>query len=148
MELLGRSTKIVFGKTMSAEQTGAKFDKGEPFFIVMGLLLTAIVILGFGASALSLPEGPASLPLLYHLHGLIFLTWFVLFTLQASLIRYQRPVLHQVLGRFSLIQAVAMLLAGYLMMRSAYRIPSFSIGSNSHIASMMLVTVVVDVPVV
>ncbi|MDG1836468.1 MAG: hypothetical protein P8J22_13275, partial [Pseudomonadales bacterium] len=84
---------------MDAEKISAELSKGEPFFIVMGLLLTAIVISGFGASALSLPEGPASLPLLYHIHGLIFLTWFVLFTLQASLIRNQRPVLHQALGR-------------------------------------------------
>ena len=137
MKQLRRPKKFVFRKNMDAEKISAKLSKGEPFFIVMGLLLTAIVISGFGASALSLPEGPASLPLLYHIHGLIFLTWFVLFTLQASLIRNQRPVLHQALGRLSLILAVAMLLAGYLMMRSAYRIPSFSIGSNSHIASMM-----------
>ena len=64
---------------MDTDRKPANLTKGEPFFAVFGLLLTVIVISGFGASALALPEGPASLPLLYHLHGLIFLTWFVFF---------------------------------------------------------------------
>lgn len=122
---------------MDTDRKPANLTKGEPFFAVFGLLLTVIVISGFGASALALPEGPASLPLLYHLHGLIFLTWFVFFTLQANLIGNQRPKLHQTLGRLSVILAILMLLTGYFMMRSAYSNPAFGIGSNSHDASMM-----------
>lgn len=122
---------------MSSAQLDASITKGEPFFAYFGLLLTAIVIFGFGASAWSLEGGPASLPLLYHIHGFIFLAWFALFTVQASLIQNQRRELHITLGRLSVILAVSMLITGFLMMRSAYDSPSFSIGSNSRDASMM-----------
>ena len=122
---------------MSSSRQYARPSKGEPFFTFLGLLLTTIVIFGFGASARALPDGPASLPMLYHIHGFIFLAWFVFFTVQASLIRNQRPELHITLGHLSVILAVSMLITGFLMMRSAYNAPSFSIGSNSRDASMM-----------
>lgn len=109
----------------------------ESFFFGMGLLLTLIVLLGFLPPVLSKPNGAFSLPLLYHVHGLIFLCWFSLFTLQAYLARGRQLQLHRRLGQSSIAVAIAMLVTGYFMMRAAYALPEFVIGKNSHDASMM-----------
>ena len=103
----------------------------------MGLLLTMIVLLGFLPPVLSKPQGAFSLPLLYHIHGLIFVSWFVLFFVQASFVRGGNLKSHRRFGRLSIVLALAMLFSGYLMMRAAYALPEFAIGKNSHIASMM-----------
>ncbi len=110
---------------------------GEPFFVSMGLLLFCIVVAGFGASVLSKSGGVWSLPLLYHVHGFIFLSWFLLFTLQANFVRNQRLRVHRTMGQLSSVLAIAMLVTGYFMMRAAYDIADFRIGTNSHDASMM-----------
>ena len=43
----------------------------------MGILLTTIVLLGFIPPVLLKPNGAFSLPLLYHVHGIIFVSWLV-----------------------------------------------------------------------
>jgi hypothetical protein len=110
------------------------------FFLFMGALLTAIVLLGFIPPVLSKPNGAFSLPLLYHIHGMIFLSWFVLFSLQAYLVQGRYLRLHRQLGQCSIGVAIAMLITGYFMMRAAYALPEFVIGTNSHAASMMFPT--------
>lgn len=122
---------------MSADLGTAGERPGEPFFLIMGLILIAIVVSGFGASLWSKPHSIDSLPLLYHVHGTIFLAWFVLFTVQAGYVRGGLLHLHRKLGQLSFILAIAMLFTGYFMMKAAYRIPAFVIGDNSHEASMM-----------
>lgn len=122
---------------MSPEIHVPKRPSGEPFFVSMGLLLFCIVVAGFGASMFSKPGGVWSLPLLYHLHGFIFLSWFFLFTLQASFVRNQKLQRHQTVGKLSCVLAIGMLVTGYFMMRTAYNDADFRIGTNSHDASMM-----------
>ena len=109
----------------------------QSFFFYMGILLTSIVLLGFLPPVLSKPDGVFSLPLLYHIHGLVFVSWFGLFTLQAYLVRGRNLALHRQLGQSSVMIAVAMLITGYFMMRAAFALPEFAIGGNSHVASMM-----------
>jgi hypothetical protein len=106
----------------------------------MGMLLTSLVLLGFIPPALTRPDGIASLPLLYHLHGLIFVSWFGLFTFQAYLVRDRNFRLHRLLGKSSVVIALAMLVTGYLMMRAAFAHPDFSIGNNDQIVSIMYPT--------
>lgn len=110
---------------------------GEPFFASMGLLMFCIVVAGFGASVFSKPAGVGSLPLLYHLHGFTFLSWFFLFTLQACFVRANQLQRHQTVGQLSCVLAIGMLVTGYFMMRTAYTDADFRIGTNSHDASMM-----------
>jgi len=112
-------------------------SSGEPFFRYMGLLLTAIVLVGFVPPVLSKADGVFSLPLLYHVHGLVFVCWFVLFFMQASFVQRGHSQKHRLFGRLSIAIAIAMLVSGYFMMRAAYALPEFSIGKNSHVASMM-----------
>ncbi len=110
---------------------------GEPFFGWMGALLTAMVVLGFGASVAVKLGGVAGLPMLYHVHGAIFVSWFLLFMAQAGWVRRANLRMHRAAGQLSLVLVVAMLVTGYLMMQAAYQIEDFTIGSNSHSASMM-----------
>jgi uncharacterized membrane protein YozB (DUF420 family) len=103
----------------------------------MGLLMTAIVLFGFLPQVLSKPQGAFSLPILYHIHGLIFVSWFVLFFVQGSFVRGGNLQRHRRFGQSSIALAIAMLVSGYFMIRAAYALPEFSIGENSHIASTM-----------
>ena len=104
---------------------------GEPFFFVMALLLIAIVIAGFGGLALQRPDGPFAMPLLLHLHGTVFLSWYILLATQAGLIGAGRADLHKRLGKASLVLAIAMIVLGYLATRHAYARPDWSIAGLS-----------------
>jgi hypothetical protein len=112
-------------------------QKGERFFFIGGLLLTAIVVAGFLPPVFLRPNGVLSAPLLYHVHGLVFLSWFLLFSCQAKLILGQNKKLHRRLGQSSLLVATAMVVLGYFMIRAAFRNPEFSIAGNGPIATVM-----------
>ena len=86
----------------------------------MGLIMFGLVLLGFGAAAVARGTNPMDMPLLFHLHGGIFLAWFGLFIFQASLISKNNRELHITLGMFSPLLITAMLLTGWLMARDAY----------------------------
>lgn len=100
---------------------------GEPFFVIMAVFMIAIVVVGFGGVALQLPGGPLGLPALLHLHGAVFLSWYVLFAAQASLISAGRVRTHMTLGAASIVLALAMITLGYLATRHAYGRPDWSI---------------------
>jgi hypothetical protein len=112
-------------------------SRGERFFLVMGLVLLACVIAGFVPPALARPGGIASMPLLLHVHGAVFVSWFVLFCAQAHLIGTNSIRLHQSLGKASIGIAVGMIVLGYVVMRGANADPNFSIAGMSPAASLM-----------
>jgi hypothetical protein len=60
--------------------------------------------------------------------------------LQAYLVQGRYLRFHRQLGQCSIGVAAAMLITGYFMMRAAYALPEFVIGTNSHAASMMFPT--------
>lgn len=111
--------------------------KGEQFFFFVGLLLTVIVIAGFLPPIFNRPAGTGSLPLLYQAHGMVFLSWFVLFCLQARLVQAQNLTLHRALGKTSLALAGTMIILSYFMIRAAYANPEFGIGGNSPAGSVI-----------
>lgn len=114
-----------------------KNKQGETFFLVMGLILLAIVIAGFVPPALSRPGGAASMPMLLHVHGAVFLSWFLMFCVQARLAGSGRLALHMRLGKASVLIAIAMITLGYLVIRSAYANPEWNIAGMSGAASVM-----------
>lgn len=59
-------------------------DKRSKFYQRMGLLLLSLVIIGFGSSAVINNKNPFELPLLFHIHAVSYISWFVLFIYQAS----------------------------------------------------------------
>ena len=85
----------------------------------MGVVLTAIVITGFSAATLVRPGGVSAIPPLVHVHGAVFLGWFVLFCAQAQLAGSGNIRVHMTLGKTSIALAAAMVVLGYLMVRGA-----------------------------
>ena len=77
------------------------------------------------------------MPPLLHVHGGVFLSWFVLFTVQARLIGAGNVRLHMRLGQLSVSLAATMFVLAYFVMRHAYGNPDFSIAGWSAAASMM-----------
>ena len=107
-------------------------QRGEPFFFVMAILLIAIVVTGFATFTLKRPESPFGMPLILHVHGVVFLSWYVLLATQTRLIGVGNVKLHMRLGTASIGLAVAMLVLGYLVTRHAYARPDWSIAGLPH----------------
>ena len=107
------------------------------FYGYFSWVLLALVLAGFVPAGFMRPGGVTAAPLLLHVHGAVFLAWFLLLCLQLRLITTERVGLHQALGKSSVILAVAMVVLGYLVIRSAYAKPEFSIAGMTPAASVM-----------
>ena len=92
----------------------------DRFYLKMGLLLLALVVLGFGSAAIERGSNPADLPLIYHLHGLSYLLWFSLFIFQSSLINNRNYALHKKLGYASPLVLGSMLVTGIVVATASY----------------------------
>lgn len=92
-------------------------ESGHRFYPVMGSIMLAIVLAGFGLAAIDRGQNPLELPLLFHLHAAAFLSWYALFIVQASLIRKDHRTLHIKLGTFSPVVVTVMMVTGILMVR-------------------------------
>ena len=112
-------------------------QRGERFFFIMGLVLLALIVAGFVPHGLMQPGGVTATPLLLHVHGAMFLSWFILFTLQARLVGAGQLALHKRLGQLSLLLAATMFLVAYFVIRDAYSRPDFSIAGMSTASSLM-----------
>ncbi len=102
-------------------------QRGERFFFIMGLVLIAIVLAGFVPFGLMRPGGVTAVPVLLHVHGAVFLSWFILFSIQARLVGVGNLKLHKRLGQLSALLAAMMIVLAYFVMREAYGRPDFSI---------------------
>jgi hypothetical protein len=92
------------------------------FFVRMGLLLLALILLGFGGRALTRgeetpPEASVLLP-----HIACIGAWYLLFVVQAWLIGQRRRGLHRMLGYASLPLSAALLWTSVLVMAANYRL--------------------------
>jgi hypothetical protein len=112
-------------------------NRSERFFLAMGLVLLVYVVAGFAPPALVRPGGFVSIPWLLQLDGVVFVSWFVLFCVQARLIGTNNIRLHRNLGKASIGIAVAMIILGYLVTRGAYANPDFRIAGMTQAASVM-----------
>src|SRR6185437_3518094 len=76
------------------------------FYTWVAVATFLIVFAGFARTYyLKILFGTRALPLLLHLHGLIFTLWFALFFIQARLIARHRVDLHRRLGIFGAVLA-------------------------------------------
>ncbi len=114
-----------------------KKRQGERFFLVMGLVLLGIVIGGFVPPILARPGGAASMPSLLHVHGVVFVSWFLVFCGQAHLAASGNIKLHMRLGKASVLIAATMIILGYFVISGAYAKPDWSIAGMSRAASVM-----------
>ncbi|MDT0595430.1 hypothetical protein [Glaciecola petra] len=85
------------------------------FYLQMGGLLLALVIVGFGTSMISQNRNLADFPVLFHIHALVYISWFSLFIFQAFLIGRPNHHLHKKLGYLSLLLVVSMLVTAFMM---------------------------------
>ncbi len=100
---------------------------GRSFYFVMALVLAAIVLFGFSHTVPGDFATPGFPPLLV-VHGLVFLTWVVLFVAQPALVVRGSLALHRRLGWFGAGLAVLMVVMGYGAVLLALRsgsVPSF-----------------------
>ena len=79
----------------------------EPFFFYYAWFILFFVIICFGAKAIFDPEGLPPITNLHHFHALTMLSWFFLFALQPTLIRFEKIKLHKSIGQLSPIVVIA-----------------------------------------
>ncbi|MEO9470467.1 hypothetical protein [Parasphingorhabdus sp.] len=101
--------------------------RGEPFFFYMSVILLLLVIGGFGSTLITTTDAVLSRPPVVHVHGMIFMSWFLLYLLQTRLIGSRNFVLHKRLGQLSIVLVSAMIVTGYLVTRIAFATPGWSI---------------------
>jgi hypothetical protein len=85
--------------------------QSESFFFYYAWFILSFVFLSFGAKAIFDPQGLPPLTYLHHLHALAMLSWFFLFALQPTLIRFGKVNLHRTIGKLSPI--VVLLFIGF-----------------------------------
>lgn len=90
------------------------------FYSGMGLLLLALVIVGFGVATILRGNAPLDFPLYIHVHAVTFMAWLVLYIYQVNLIGQKNYRLHRRLGYLSILIMSVMLITGVMMMNYAY----------------------------
>lgn len=108
---------------MGTESSVGRRTVDPRFYTLAGLGAALIVLLGFGKTYyLKLAFGTPALTPLFHIHGLVMTTWFVLFIVQAKLVSARRVDLHKKLGMFGALVALAVLVVGPLAGITAARL--------------------------
>lgn len=107
---------------MFTQRTIAKPRADRRFFTAMSIAAAITVFAGFAPTYfLKSAFGSPALPLLIHVHGLVFTSWIVLFVIQTSLVAARRTDIHRRLGIPGGLLASAMLVIGYLAAINAAR---------------------------
>ncbi len=85
------------------------------FFFTMALVMGAIIIAGF---ALNFAMGRSSVdvPLVYHIHGAVFVGWIAIYVAQNGLIAANNIALHRRLGVIALLWVPLMVVLGFAIM--------------------------------
>jgi hypothetical protein len=87
------------------------------FYFWMALVMAAYVFGGFSLAALQryLTNDPTTMPPVVHLHGIVFISWMTLLTVQTWLINVKNVALHRSLGTFGIALGTAVLFTGTLI---------------------------------
>jgi hypothetical protein len=94
--------------------------KGEPYFHYMGIIILALVVFGFLSHAIFNPQKLPGVSFGLIMHGVFMMAWYVLFVLQTSYIRSEKPLIHMRMGQLSLIVAVGILISGPMVTVSSF----------------------------
>jgi hypothetical protein len=82
------------------------------FYIGMALLITAIVVAGFGPSFYAVFLTGAARPWIIHVHAAVYMGWLALLVLQSVLAARGRIALHRRVGSFGIAYGVLVLIIG------------------------------------
>lgn len=92
------------------------------FFLVMALVIATIVFVGFAPTFyLRGWYQTEALPSVFHVHGLVFTAWVVLYVAQTALVSIRRTDIHRRLGLVGGALAPLMLVVGYAAAIAAAR---------------------------
>ncbi|MFA9201456.1 MAG: hypothetical protein ACEQR8_09790 [Cypionkella sp.] len=94
---------------LSAEQ------RERRFFLIMAAVMAATIVAGFSLN-LAMGRSRFASPLLYHVHGVIFMGWIGLYLAQAYTIATGRRALHIQLGKAAYLWVPLMVAAGIAIM--------------------------------
>jgi uncharacterized membrane protein YozB (DUF420 family) len=110
----------------------------DRFFLGMAIVMLALNLVGFAPSYFlkGFFETP-DLPLRTHIHGVIFISWFVLFAVQTSLVSRRRVDLHRRLGVIGVGLIVVMVVSGLAMLY--FRAQEYSESAESLVSTTRVV---------
>jgi hypothetical protein len=92
----------------------------ERFFFLLAASISAVLVAGFTLN-LALGRSSFAVPLIYHVHAVIFFGWIALFLAQTSLMARGNRALHRRLGWLAALWVPAMVVAGIAMTIASMR---------------------------
>ena len=96
-------------------QTASTPARDRRFFMGIAVVIALIVFVGFAPTYYLRPMFHTDpLQSIFHVHGLVFTAWVVLFVVQTTLVSARRTDIHRRLGVFGGALALLMLVLGYL----------------------------------
>jgi hypothetical protein len=93
---------------------------GTRFFTIMAFVMAGVIIAGFSLN-LAMGRSSFALPLAFHVHGVIFMSWLALYLAQALTIANGQRALHRQLGRIAYVLIPAMVAAGAMIILVSVR---------------------------
>ncbi len=120
-------------------ETGANVMKGaatpaarggmrRKFYVVLAVLMLLLIIVGFWPSYYGpLIQGAAEAPLLLHVHGVIYIGWMALLSLQVTLAARGQIRTHRAVGSFGIGYGVLVWIVGVIV---SFMAPAISVNSG------------------
>lgn len=85
------------------------------FFLIMALAMATTIVAGF-AFNFAMGRSSIDVPLIYHIHGMVFLGWIAIYVAQNGLIAANNVALHRRLGMIALLWVPLMVVLGLAIM--------------------------------
>lgn len=95
-------------------------DSERHFFRLMALVMATVIVAGF-AFNLAMGRSTFAVPLVYHVHAFVFLSWVALYVAQNWLIAGNQISLHRKLGMLAYAWVPLMVVMGFVIMITALR---------------------------
>lgn len=106
---------------MTTQTLGAP-TRDRRFFLAIAVTIALVIFVGFAPTYYLRPlYHPEPLQSIFHIHGLVFTTWVVLFVVQTALVSARRTDIHRKLGAAGAVLAMLMLVVGYMAAITAAR---------------------------
>lgn len=94
--------------------------EGTRVFLIMALIMALVIVAGFSLN-LAMGRSSLALPLAFHVHGIIFMSWLSLYLAQAVTIATGNVALHKRLGKLAYGMVPTMVAAGVMIILVSVR---------------------------
>lgn len=112
------------------------------FFLVMACVMSAVIIAGFSLN-LAMGRSTFAVPVIYHIHAVVFFSWVALFLTQNFSIAFNNIKLHVTLGLAAYVLVPVMVAMGFAVMVTSLRLTGgpFFFDQNEFLISNSLMLV-------